>query len=387
MDFDFSDEQKMLQDTVRRYVNEKIVPIADEYDRKGPMSKADARRFLKELKPFGYVGTLVAEADGGPGLTHMEWPILFEELRRGYASLGGIVGITSASTGRIANCGNRELKERILPGLLNGDTIICSAITEPNVGSDTASIETKAVPDGDDYIINGTKMWISNGTIADYVIVTLKIIDPAGGKPRTGQILVERERSPFTAREIHKMGVRSFPTAELVFEDCRVPRENLLRPKEGSQGEPLDSLNFARANASISAVGISQAALEASIRYAKERTQFGKPIGQFQLIQAMIADMMAEIEAGRFLAYRAFFLLGKGVRCYRECSLAKAFCTEAAVRVTSKAIQIHGAYGLSEEYPVERYFRDARCYTIPDGTTQIQQLIVGREVLGMRAFA
>jgi alkylation response protein AidB-like acyl-CoA dehydrogenase len=297
------------------------------------------------------------------------------------------VGITSASTGRIANCGNRELKERILPGLLNGDTIICSAITEPNVGSDTASIETKAVPDGDDYIINGTKMWISNGTIADYVIVTLKIIDPAGGKPRTGQILVERERSPFTAREIHKMGVRSFPTAELVFEDCRVPRENLLRPKEGSQGEPLDSLNFARANASISAVGISQAALEASIRYAKERTQFGKPIGQFQLIQAMIADMMAEIEAGRFLAYRAFFLLGKGVRCYRECSLAKAFCTEAAVRVTSKAVQIHGAYGLSEEYPVERYFRDARCYTIPDGTTQIQQLIVGREVLGMRAFA
>lgn len=387
MDFDFSDEQKMLQDTVRRYINEKIVPIADEYDRKGPMNKADAQRFLQELKPFGYVGTLVSEADGGPGLTHMEWPILFEELRRGYASLGGVVGITSASTGRIAHSGNLELKERILPGLLNGETIICSAITEPNVGSDTAAIETKAVPDGDDYIINGTKMWISNGTIADYVIVTLKIVDTAGGKPRMGQILVEKDRSPFTAREIHKMGVRSFPTAELIFEDCRVPQENLLRPKEGNLREPLDSLNFARANASISAVGISQAALEASIRYAKERTQFGKPIGQFQLIQAMIADMMAEIEAGRFLAYRAFFLLGKGVRCYRECSLAKAFCTEAAVRVTSKAVQIHGAYGLSEEYPVERFFRDARCYTIPDGTTQIQQLIVGREVLGLRAFA
>ncbi len=387
MDFDFSDEQRMLQETVRRYINEKIVPIADEYDRKGPMSKADAVRFLKELKPFGYVGTLVAEEDGGPGLTHMEWPILFEELRRGYASLGGVVGITSASTNRIANCGNLELKERILHGLLNGETIICSAITEPNVGSDTAAIETRAVPDGDHYVINGTKMWISNGTIADYVIVTLKIVDPEGGPPQPAQILVEKDRSPFGAREIHKMGVRSFPTAELIFEDCRVPKENLLRPKPGSQGEPLDSLNFARANASISAVGISQAALEASIRYAKERIQFGKPIGQFQLIQAMIADMMAEIEAGRFLAYRAFYLLGKGRRCYRECSLAKAFCTEAAVRVTSKAIQIHGAYGLSEEYPVERYFRDARCYTIPDGTTQIQQLIVGREVLGMRAFS
>ena len=386
MNFDLTDEQRMLQDTVRRYINEKIMPLADEYDRKGPMSKADAQRFLKDLKEFGYVGTLVSEEDGGPGLTHMEWPILFEELRRGYASLGGVVGITSASTGRIANCGNLELKKRILPGLLNGDTIICSAITEPNVGSDTAAIETKAVPDGDHYVINGTKMWISNGTIADYAIVTLKIIDPPSGKQRPGQILVEKSRSPFTSREIHKLGVRSFPTAEMIFEDCRVPKDNLLRPKEGSQGEPLDSLNFARANASISAVGIAQASLDAAIRYAKERTQFGKPIGQFQLIQAMLADMMADIDAGRMLAYRAFFLLGKGVRCYKECSLSKAFCTEMAVRATSKAIQIHGAYGLSEEYPVERYFRDARCYTIPDGTTQIQQLIVGRETLGMRAF-
>jgi acyl-CoA dehydrogenase len=386
MNFDFTDEQKMLQDTVRRYINEKIMPIADEYDRKGPMSKADAQRFLKDLKEFGYVGTLVSEEDGGPGLTHMEWPILFEELRRGYASLGGVVGITSASTGRIANCGNLELKNRILPGLLNGDTIICSAITEPNVGSDTAAIETKAVPNGDHYVINGTKMWISNGTIADYAIVTLKLIDSSTGKQRPAQILVEKSQSPFTSREIHKLGVRSFPTAELIFEDCRVPQDNLLRPKENSHGEPLDSLNFARANASIATVGIAQAALDAAIRYAKERTQFGKPIGQFQLIQAMIADMMADIDAGRLLAYRAFFLLGKGVRCYKECSLAKAFCTEAAVRVTSQAIQIHGAYGLSEEYPVERYFRDARCYTIPDGTTQIQQLIVGRETLGMRAF-
>ena len=387
MNFDFTDEQRMLQETVRRYINEKIVPIADEYDRKGPMSKENAHRFIKDLKEFGYVGTLVSEEDGGPGLTHMEWPILFEELRRGYASLGGIVGITSASAGRIANCGNLELKKRILPGLLNGDTIICSAITEPNVGSDTAAIETKAVPDGDHYVINGTKMWISNGTIADYAIVTLKVVDPATGKQKPGQILVEKSQSPFTSREIHKLGVKSFPTAEMIFEDCRVPKENLLRPKENSQGEPLDSLNFARANASITSVGIAQAALEASIRYAKERTQFGKPIGQFQLIQAMIADMIAEIDASRLLAYRAFFLLGKGVRCYKECSLAKAFSTEAAVRVTSKAIQIHGAYGLSEEYPVERYFRDARCYTIPDGTTQIQQLIVGRETLGMRAFA
>ncbi|MFC1532230.1 acyl-CoA dehydrogenase family protein [Thermodesulfobacteriota bacterium] len=388
MNFDFTDEQRMLQETVRRYVNEKIMPIADEYDRKGPMTKEDAQRFLKDLKDFGYVGTLVPEEYGGPGLTHMEWPILFEELRRGYASLGGVVGMTSACASILVDSRNEELKRRVLPGVLNGDTIMCSAITEPNAGSDMAGIETKAVLDGDHYVINGTKMWISNGTIADYAIVTLKTVDPSIGEQGMGHILVEKAESPFIAREIRKLGVKSFPTAELIFEDCRVPRENLLQPKgDNPSGAIGGGLNFARANASIAAVGIAQAALDAAIRYAKERTQFGKPIGQFQLIQAMISDMIADIDAGRLLTYRAFFLLGKGVRCYKECSLAKAFTTEAAVRVTSKAIQIHGAYGLSEEYPVERYFRDARCYTIPDGTTQIQQLIVGRETLGMKAFA
>lgn len=386
MNFDLTEEQKMLQDTVRRYINEKIVPVADEYDRKGTMSKADATKFLKDLKPFGYVGTLVPEELGGAGLTHNEWPILFEELRRGYASLGGVVGITSNSMNRIASSGNIALRDRILPGLLNGDTVICSAITEPNVGSDTAGIETTAVLKGDSWIINGTKSWISNGTIADYVVVTLKTVDPKTGNKRPAQILVDKAESPFVAREIHKLGVRSFPTAELFFEDCRVPKENLLVSKENPEEASVSSLNFARANAAISAVGVSQAALEAAIKYAKERVQFGKKIGQFQLIQEMIADMSAEIEASRLLAYKAFYCLGKGVRCYKECSIAKAFATEMAIRVTSKAIQIHGAYGLSEEYPVERYFRDARCYTIPDGTTQVQQLIIGRETLGMRAF-
>ena len=382
MNFDFTDEQRMLQDTVRRYINEKIMPIADEYDRKGAMTKEVATKFLKDLKDFGYIGTLVPEEYGGPGLSYMEWPILFEELRRGYASLGGVVGITSSGSNNVSRWGNEELKKRILPGLLNGDTIICSGITEPNVGSDTAAIETKAVLEGDHYVINGTKMWISNGTIADYAILTLKVADPETGKLGLRQMLVEKSVSPFEAREIHKLGVRSFPTAELIFEDCRVPKENLIvAAKKTTEG-----LNFARANAAIGSVGIAQAALDASIRYAKERTQFGKPIGQFQLIQAMIADMMADIDAARLLAYRAFWQMGKGVRCYRECSLAKAFATEMAVQVTSKAIQIHGAYGLSEEYEVERYFRDARCYTIPDGTTQVQQLIVGRETLGMRAF-
>ena len=386
MDFELNDEQRMLKETVRRYLAERVVPIAAEYDRKGPMSKEDAHRFLNDLKPFGYLGTLVPEKYGGPGLSHIDWAILHEELRGAYASLGGVVGITSSSSHGISESENEALKNRVLPGLLSGEKISCTAITEPNVGSDAAGVETRIAFDGDQCVINGTKMWISNGTIADYVVV-VGTVDRSKRAEGICQVLVERDVSPFESREIPKMGVKSFPTAELVFDDCRVPKDNLLRtPGEGFK-RALRGLTFARCNAAIASVGIAQAAIDASIRYAKERTQFGKFIGQFQLIQAMIADMIAEVDASRLLAYRAFSLLDKGQRCLKEASIAKAFATEAGARVTSKAVQIHGAYGLSEEYPVERFFRDARCYTIPDGTTEIQKLIIAREVLGMSAFA
>jgi acyl-CoA dehydrogenase len=385
MDFDFTDEQKALQETIRKFLAQKIEPIADEYDRKGPLSKEDAVMFLKQLKPFGYVGTHVSEKYDGPGLDNVTWGLLHEELRRAYAALGGVVGITSAGAGGISESSNEELKKRILPGLMSGEKIICTAITEPDHGSDASAMDTKAVLEGGHYRINGTKMWISNGTIADYVVVVAQT-DPSKGAEGIAQILVEKEKSPFLAREIHKIGVRSFPTAELVFEDCLVPRENLLSSRGEGYRRTLKGLNHARANAAIAAVGIAQAAVNASVRYVKERKQFRKVIGAFQLIQEMIADMISEVDAARLLAYRAFYLLDKGVKCRKEVSIAKAFATEMAVRVTSKAIQVHGAYGLSEEYPVERFFRDARCYTMPDGTTEIQKLIIGREVLGINAF-
>jgi len=385
MDFEFTDEQKALQETVRKFLAKKIEPIADEYDRKGPLSKQDAVMFLKELKPFGYVGTHVPEKYGGPGLDNITWALLHEELRRAYAGLGGVVGITSAGAGGIAESSNEELKQRILPGLLSGEKITCTAITEPDHGSDASAVDTKAVLEGDHYRINGTKMWISNGTIADYVVVVAQT-DPSKGAEGIAQILVEKEKSSFLAREIHKIGVRSFPTAELVFEDCIVPKENLLASRGEGYRRTLKGLNHARANAAIAAVGIAQAAVNVSVRYVKERKQFKKVIGAFQLIQEMIADMISEVDAARLLAYRAFYLLDKGVKCRKEVSIAKAYATEMAVRVTSKAIQVHGAYGLSEEYPVERFFRDARCYTMPDGTTEIQKLIIGREVLGINAF-
>lgn len=385
MDFELTEEQTLLKETVRSYLKEKIVPLAGELDRKGPITKAEAHRFLKDLQPFGYLGTLVPEQHGGLGLTHVDWAILYEELRGAWAGLGGVVGIASSTSHGVAESPNQVLVARILPGLLTGDKIACTAITEPDVGSDVSSIQTKAVLDGDHYVVNGTKTWISNGTIADYVVL-VATSDPAKGAAGVIQLLVEKEASPFEAREIEKLGIRSFPTAELAFQDCRVPKENLLGESGEAFKRALRGLAFARCNAAIASVGIAQAAIDASIRYARERTQFGRPIARFQLIQEMVADMVSETDAARLLTYRAFSALDGGGNARKESSIAKAYATEAAVRVASKAIQIHGAYGLSEEYPVERYFRDARCYTIPDGTTEIQKLIIGRELLGMSAF-
>jgi len=385
MDFELSKEQKMLQKSVREYLNDKIAPLVDERDRKGPLTKEETHRFLKDLEPFGYVGTLVPESLGGPGMSHIDWAIIHEELRKTWAGLGGTVGITSSTAHGISQSKNTTLRDRVLPGLLTGDKIACTAITEPDVGSNAASITTEAVLDGDDYVINGTKMWISNGTIADYVVV-VATVDPSKGQKGILTLLAEKDVSPFEAREIKKMGAKSFPTAELVFKDCRVPKANLLtEPGEGFKST-LRGLTFARSNAAIASVGISQAALDAAVRYAKGRTQFGKVIGKFQLIQEMLADMAIEIEAARFLTYHSFFLMDQGKTPVKEASMAKAFATEAGVRITSKAIQIHGAYGLSEEFQVERFFRDARIYTIPDGTTEIQKLVIGREMLGMSAF-
>lgn len=385
MDFDLAKDQKMLQNSVREYIRDKIAPIADGYDRKGPMNKKEAVQFLKALAPFGYVGTHVPEKYGGPAMSYIDWGILFEELRGAWASLGGIVGITSATAGGLSRSDNEIIKDKTLAGLLNGDKIGCMAITEPDVGSDASAIKTEALLAKDHFLVNGTKTWISNGSIADYVIL-VATVDPSLGHRGICQLLVEKEVSPFEAHEIPKMGLKSFPTAELVFNHCMVPKENLLKsPGEGLKSA-LSDLTFARCNAAVASVGISQAALNTAIKYAKSRTQFGKTIGKFQLIQQMIAEMVAEVDASRLLTYRALHMFDKGCIPIKEASIAKAYATEAGVRVASKALQIHGAYGLSEEFPVERYFRDARCYTIPDGTTQMQQLIIGRETLGMSAI-
>lgn len=387
MDFNLTKEQQLLQRSVQEYMRKKIIPIADEYDRKGPMSKADAHRFLKDLIPFGYVGALVPEELGGPGLSYMDSAIITLELRKAYASLGGIAGITSNAAVAIARSDNEMLKEKCLPLLLKADKIGCVGITEPDAGSDPSGMRTTARLEGDHYVINGTKMWISNGTIADYVILACLDESKEGeGRESVFRILVEKEVSPFKASEIPKMGVKSFPTSELVFDNCRVPKENVV-PASGKNFESIQrGLIVARCNAAVACVGIAEAALEAAIKHAKSRTQFGKVIGKFQMIQQLIAEMAIEVEAAKLLTFKAFKMLDDGAFPRKESSIAKAYATEIGWKVASKAMQVHGAYGLSTEYPLERYFRDARCYTFPDGTTQIQHLIIGRELLGISAI-
>jgi len=384
VDFDFTEEQKMLKTNVRDFLAKEIAPVVDERDRQGPFTKEEVVGYIKKLMPFGYYTGTLPEEYGGIGLNATTSAILNEELSYTWASLAATIFIASLAPGLLL-IASEELRQKFLPRIAAGELIGCGAITEPNAGSNAAAIETTAVLDGDEWVINGTKTWISNGTIAD-VCSVLAVTDKSKGPLGISMILVERAVSPWESRELHKIGWRAFPTAELSFTDCRVPKGNALGDPMLGYKRTMQQFETARSGMAIMAAGISQAAIDASIKYARERKQFGRPIGSFQMIQEMIADMIAETEASRLLGYRALYLIDKGVRARLESSLAKAYATEAAVRVTSKAIQIHGAMGLSDEYPVERYFRDARMLTIPDGTTQIQKLVVGREAIGIRAF-
>lgn len=384
MDFALNEEQQMLKGNVRTFLEKEIAPVVDEYEKKGPLSREAVIGFTRQLMPFGYLLGFLPEEQGGSELEAKTNGVLVEELARVWGSLAGTIFIAAAFWWLLNEAGNPEQKARLLPLAASGDYFGCLAITEPDAGSDVAAVKTTATPAGDAYILNGTKTWISNGSIADAAFV-LATTDRSLGALGLSFLIVERKSSPFSARELHKLGLRSFPTAELSFEDCHVPAGNVLDPGTGYK-RTMAFFDISRAMVGATVSGIAQASIDASIKYAQERTQFGRPIGTYQMIQEMLVDMIAETEAGRLLSYRALDLLDKGQKARWQSSLAKAFATEAAVRTTSRAIQIHGAMGLSDEYPVERYFRDARTLTIPDGTTQMQKLIVGRDILGIRAF-
>ncbi len=383
MNFELTSEQQMLRDTVRNFSEKELKPVVEKHAAaKQAIPKETIQGLLKKSIPLGILGNVTPEKDGGAGLDYLTWGLMYEQIERAIAA---VIMISSGVTHSISEWGTPEQKKRYLPGLLNADLIGCTGITEPNVGSNPAMIQTRAVRKGDEYVLNGNKIFITNATIADVAIVVAST-DPSKGAKGLTRFIVDKSISPFQTRPIETLGGMG-TLGELVFEDCRVPAENRLGNEGDGLRVTLKGFQAARCFVALGAIHLAQAAINASIKYAQERSQFGKPIGSFQLIQEMIADMIAETEAARLLAYRGLSLVDMGIRCTTETSIAKFYATEAAVRVTSKAVQIHGAYGLTTEYPVERLFREARMLTIPDGTTQIQKLIVGRDVLGLSAFA
>lgn len=379
-------EEKLLQQSVREFIKDKITPIADEYDRKGAMDKKTAHEFIKKFVPFGFIGHAVAEELGGPGLKHRQSALVYYELAKTWMSLCGILGITSSVAWAVAASKNNMLIKTYLKELLDGDRIGCFALSEPDAGSDPSSIQTRAVDHGDHYLINGTKLWISNGEISDLCVCICIETDLSGKAKGIIAVLIDRILSPYQSRNINKLGFKAFPTSELVFVDCKVSKHNVLFASQDGFSFAQQALIFARINAALSSCAIAEGALEKAIAYARKRVQFGSPIGKKQMIQQMIAEMIIELDAGKLLTLRSIENLDRGVLHQADASVAKAFATEMAVRVTSKAIQIFGAYGLTEDYPLERYFRDARMFTIPDGTTQIQYLIIARKALKLDAL-
>lgn len=383
MDFDLNEEQKMIQETIQKFAKEKIAPVASENDKKGQFP----RDLFKKLAGLGFMGTPIPEEYGGAGFDYISHAIVAEEIGRVDSSLRGTYSVqVSLVELPIFKFGNEEQKKKYLPKLTSGEWIGCYGLTEPNSGSDPASMISTATEDGDYYVLNGQKTWITNAGIADVAIVYAKTDKEAGARGITG-FLVERGSEGFSTKDLHdKLGLRASNTGEIFLENCRVPKENVLGEINRGFKIALSTLDFGRYTVAAGCVGSAQGCIDICKEYAKQRIQFGKQIASFQLIQQMIADMVVECEAGRLLVYRAGDMKNKGLPNIRETSIAKYYCSEMVNRVAYKAVQIHGGYGFSGEYDVERFYRDARINTLYEGTSQIQQLIIGAIELGIKAF-
>ncbi|MFC8683774.1 acyl-CoA dehydrogenase family protein [Brevibacillus porteri] len=383
MSLALTDEQTMIRDTVRKFLEKEILPMVDSYEKSG---KAVSKEIVQRLVPFGYLGGQLPEEGGGHGLNYTTYFTMIEELSRVWPSLRATVGLSNSVLTHIYEYGTEEQRKKFLGPLLKGEKFGFFALTEPNVGSDTSSIQTRAERRGDKWVLNGSKMFITNGVEGEIGIVIAQT-DKTKGNKGIAAFIIEKEISPYQAKPIEKMGTTSCPFAELIFEDCEIPAENLLGIVGDGLRQGLKFLNGARAMVAFISTGIAQACVDASVKYAKERVQFGKPIGSFQLIQAKISEMVTLTSAMRLLGLQASHLLDEGKPCKVECSMAKYFATEKVLKVAEEAMQIHGGYGYTKEFPVERYYRDIRYFTIAEGTNEIQKLIMGREILGISAFS
>lgn len=380
MDFQLTPGQLRVQEQARQFALQEVAPLAREADEHGTFPLHLVRR----MGELGFLAVPVAPTYGGGGLDYMSYAILCEELGRVDSSVRGFVTVhTSLVSLCIQEWGTEEQKSRYLPLLASGEWIGCYALTEPNAGSDVASMETTATEDGEDYVLNGEKIWITNGSSARLAIV-FATRDRAARHRGICAFLVETNLPGFQREPMpgHELGHRASEHVHITFKDCRVPRSALLgAPGEGFK-VAMSALDRGRLGVAAGAVGIGQACLDACVAYAKQRRQFGQRIADFQMIQATLADMAADVEAARLLVYQAAWAKDQGLPTTRVASIAKLFATEAALKAASEAVLMHGNRGYSNEYPVERYYRDSKGLQIYEGTSHIQRLIIARELVG-----
>ncbi|MBB5958338.1 hypothetical protein FHS29_004946 [Saccharothrix tamanrassetensis] len=382
MDLRISDEHRQLKELAHRFTEQRIVPHAARWDR----DEAIDRDLVPALGDVGFLGLGVAEEYGGSGGDHLAYCLVLEEIARGDSAVRGIVSVSLGLVGKtIFKHGTEKQKRQWLPGLCAGRSLGCFGLTEPGTGSDAASLATRAVRDGDDWLITGRKVFITNGTWADVALVFARTGGPG---PRGITAFLAPTDSPgFQAREIKgKLGMRGQATAELTLDDVRVPDENRLGDEGTGFKLAMAALDRGRMSVAAGCVGAARGALEASLAYAGQREQFGKPIAGFQLVQELLADMAVETDAARLLTWRCADLADRGEPFGTEASMAKLYASEAAVRVANNAIQVFGGYGYVDEYPVGKYLRDTRVTTLYEGTSQIQKLLIGRALTGINAF-
>ncbi|MFQ5656738.1 MAG: acyl-CoA dehydrogenase [Candidatus Methylomirabilales bacterium] len=379
MDFRLSETQRAIQETVRDFARKEILPRAAEYDQREEFPWA----IIRGLADLGLLGILVPEEYGGAGMDYGSYVAILEELGRADASVALTVEAhNSLAVNHILLFGTEDQKRRYLPPLAKGEMLSAWALTEPDSGSDAASMRTTAVLEEDTYVLTGTKNFITSGSVAGTYVI-LAITDPDRGPHSISAFILEKGLPGFSVgRREKKLGVRASDTAQLILDHVRVPKENLLGELHHGFVNALEVLDGGRVGIAALAVGLARAALEESVSYSKNRVQFGQRISSFQAIQFKLADMAVAIDSARLLTYRAASLADQGMSFTKEASMAKVYSAEAAVRAASQAIQIHGGYGYITEYPVERYFRDAKLCEIGEGTSEIQRLIIAREILG-----
>jgi alkylation response protein AidB-like acyl-CoA dehydrogenase len=381
MDFGLSDEQEQIRDEVRRFARNEIEPVAGEYDRE----EKYPHDVMEEAAKMGLVGANVPVEYGGAGYSTLEVALIIEELFAVDPGIGLCVSSAAFGGEAIMEYGTEEQKERFLEPVARGDAVMGAAISEPDVGSDVSSVSTTAEKDGDEWVINGNKMWITNGSVGDYFVVMTQTDPDAQGRYNGfSQIVVESDRDGFTAEKITgKLGIRASDTAELIFDDLRVPEENLVGTRGAGFLQLMQFFDETRTAVAAQGVGIARGAAERALDYAQEREQFGQQIGDFQAIQHKLADMHTRTEAARQLTYKSAWSVDHADdQLTMLASMAKEFASRVAVDVADEAVQIHGGAGYVDDFDVERFYRDAKITQIYEGTTEIQKNIIARELLG-----